>query len=327
MKTETDKRFIDFSEDLKKEGIISTYKAFCESVSISQQVYNDIKAGRRSVTIDIVINTCNTYNVSADYFLLNRNFSDSKTPKFVRVSNPNENTNKNPNKPKLQNSLGFVEGEIFKTKTPKNVINENDNKLDNIFDNKRKLQKTLSITPATYDLPKRSFVEVPVVDIDAAAGGGAINSDYTDETDQLRLPTSILPDTSSTRRCINVAGESMEPTLFDGTHIVIRLLNRAEWAQIRSGSVYVVTNREGETFIKRVRNKLRLQGVLVLISDNPDQRRYKPFEMTEEEIFNVWAVELMISDNIPPSDREIDDLRDQISDLRMLVERLVVRED
>lgn len=103
VKTETDKRFIDFSEGLKSNGIISTYKAFCESISISQQVYNDIKAGRRSVTIDIITNTCITYHVSADDFLLGQN--------------------------------------IFKTKTPKNVVKENDHINDHIFDHKRKLQK------------------------------------------------------------------------------------------------------------------------------------------------------------------------------------------
>ncbi|SUE33639.1 Peptidase S24-like [Rikenella microfusus] len=171
------------------------------------------------------------------------------------------------------------------------------------------------------------YVEVPVVDIEAAAGGGASNCDYMDESDNLRFPVSLLRPTKSKRLCINVAGESMEPTLFDGTQIVVRLLDRSEWGGIRSGDVYVVTNRSGETFIKRVRNKLRLQGVLVLTSDNPDQRRYRPFELSEEEIFNVWAVELMISDNIPPSDREIDDLRDQIGDLRMLIERLAAREN
>lgn len=236
------------------------------------------------------------------------------------------------------------EGEIFKTKTPKNVLNQNEDNFEDKKEDKRKLQKTSSIPPVLYDMPEkvslvtergttpyikgRAFVEVPVVDIDAAAGGGAVNSDYTDEFDKLRIPTTILPATASTRRCINVAGESMEPTLFDGARIIVRLLHRTEWATIRSGSVYVVTNRDGETFIKRVRNKLRAHGVLVLTSDNPDQRRFKPFELTEEEIFNVWAVELVITDVLLPSQREeTDDLRDQISELREMFERFIQREN
>ena len=52
-------------------------------------------------------------------------------------------------------------------------------------------------------------VSVPVVDIEAAAGGGAINSDYFDEADIMRLPSSILPRTSAKRLCISVSGDSM----------------------------------------------------------------------------------------------------------------------
>lgn len=232
----------------------------------------------------------------------------------------------------------------FKTKSTKSVNNKNVNSDVNPNVNFPKLPKRLTNTPVTYDMPEQvslatergttpyikgqAFVEVPVVDIDAAAGGGSVNSDYTDEFDKLRIPTTILPATASTRRCINVAGESMEPTLFDGTRIIVRLLHRTEWANIRSGSIYVVTNRDGETFIKRVRNKLRAHGVLVLTSDNPDQRRFKPFELTEDEIFNVWAVELVITDVLLPSQREeTDDLRDQISELREMFERFIQREN
>lgn len=170
-------------------------------------------------------------------------------------------------------------------------------------------------------------VSVPVVDIEAAAGGGAVNSDYFDEADVMRLPASMLPRTSAKRLCINVSGESMEPTIYDGTRIVVRLLDRSEWARIRSGEVYVVTDREGDTYVKRVRNKLKMHGVITLISDNPDKRKYKAFDLTEEEISNIWTVELTISDNIPPSEREnIEDLREQIGDLRELVEQIAARE-
>lgn len=267
----------------------------------------------------------------------------TKTPKNFTNENGEVKGEKMGEKRKLQNHSPF-DNEEFKTKTPKNVLNQNEDNFEDKKEDKRKLQKTSSIPPVLYDMPEKvslvtergatpyikgkTFVEVPVVDIDAAAGGGAVNSDYTDEFDKLRIPTTILPATASTRRCINVAGESMEPTLFDGARIIVRLLHRTEWATIRSGSVYVVTNRDGETFIKRVRNKLRAHGVLVLTSDNPDQRRFKPFELTEEEIFNVWAVELVITDVLLPSQREeTDDLRDQISELREMFERFIQREN
>lgn len=170
-------------------------------------------------------------------------------------------------------------------------------------------------------------VSVPVVDIEAAAGGGAVNSDYFNESEVLHFPSSMLSPTSSKRLCINVRGESMEPTIFDGTRIVVRLLDRSEWAHIRSGDVYVVTDREGNTFVKRLRNNLDMSGKLTLISDNPNQRKYSPFQLYEDEIFNVWTIELVISDSVPPSERDqIDDLRDEMRELREWIRGLPPRE-
>lgn len=170
-------------------------------------------------------------------------------------------------------------------------------------------------------------VSVPVVDIEAAAGGGAINSDYFDEADIMRLPASMLPRTSAKRLCISVSGESMEPTIYDGTRIVVRLLDRSEWARIRSGEVYVVTDREGNSYVKRLRNNLETSGRLILTSDNPNQRKYTPLPLMEDEISNVWAVELVISDIVPPSERDqIDDLRDEIRELREWMRNMQKRE-
>ena len=170
-------------------------------------------------------------------------------------------------------------------------------------------------------------VSVPVVDIEAAAGGGAINSDYFDEADVMRLPSSMLPHTSAKRLCISVSGESMEPTIYDGTRIVVRLLDRSEWARIRSGEVYVVTDREGNSYVKRLRNNLETSGRLILTSDNPNQRKYTPLPLMEDEISNVWAVELVISDIVPPSERDqIDDLRDEMRELREWVRNMQKRE-
>lgn len=170
-------------------------------------------------------------------------------------------------------------------------------------------------------------VSVPVVDIEAAAGGGAINSDYFDEADVMRLPSSMLPRTSAKRLCISVSGESMEPTIYDGTRIVVRLLDRSEWAGIRSGEVYVVTDRAGNSYVKRLRNNLETSGRLILTSDNPNQRKYTPLPLMEDEISNVWAVELVISDIVPPSERDqIDDLRDEIRELREWMRNMQKRE-
>ena len=233
-----------------------------------------------------------------------------------------------------------LSAESLQTKSTESVNNANVNSDVNPNVNFPKLHERLTNTPSKKiirDLAESlseklegstgGYIEVPLVDIEAAAGGGAPNADFIEEAENIRFPLSLLHHATGKLLCINVVGESMEPTLFDGSLVVIRLIDRSQWGRIRSGDVYVITDREGATYIKRVRNKLRSQGVLIMTSDNPDQRRYKPFERSEDEILNVWAVELVISNNIPPSDREIDDLRDQIDDLRTMIERLVDREN
>ena len=304
MANEITSRFLLLIRELTDTGQVSDGKDFANKVGVSPSAITEINKGRTNVGLSVIQKTVSTYpHINLEWLITG-------------------------------------EGEIFKTKTPKNVTIENSNINGNKKGNKRELQKTLPNTPSKKivrnlaeslsDKLKGSiggYIEVPLVDIEAAAGGGAPNADFIEEAENIRFPLSLLHHATGKLLCINVVGESMEPTLFDGSLVVIRLIDRSHWGNIRSGDVYVITDREGTTYIKRVRNKLRSQGVLIMTSDNPDQRRYKPFERSEDEILNVWAVELVISNNIPPSDREIDDLRDRIDDLQALIERLVDREN
>lgn len=222
------------------------------------------------------------------------------------------------------------EGGIFKTKTPKILIKENDKENDKDFDKERKLQKSLSndeedfeglqeARPVVYDMPEgvvENAVAVPVLPVEAAAGAGAFNLDFNEEVETMVLPRSFLTPTTSMRYCIDVRGESMEPTLLDRTRIVIRLLDRSNWGDVRNGKVYVITDREGLTYVKRVQNRLKTRGALVLISDNPDRDRFRSFELREEEIQHIWTVELYIADHIPPVAQRWDGLRDELDALR-----------
>ena len=90
----------------------------------------------------------------------------------------------------------------------------------------------------------------------------------------------------------------MEPTLYNNSRIVVRLLDEGEWEYTQTGEIYVVTDREGQTYIKRLTNNLRTTGEIILRSDNENQQLYKPFTMSEEDIFRIWAVELYLVRNV-----------------------------
>lgn len=260
---------------------------------------------------------------------------NSKTTENVREMNPNIIPNTNTNKRKLQKTLGNISDSSECTTEIHTAPDGTKIKVDlhTPKATRTDMHGESRPTPAAIAADIRSTytavgaVAVPVVDIEAAAGGGAINSDYFDEADVMRLPASMLPRTSAKRLCISVSGESMEPTIYDGTRIVVRLLDRSEWARIRSGEVYVVTDRDGNSYVKRLRNNLETSGRLILTSDNPNQRKYTPLPLMEDEISNIWTVELVISDIVPPSERDqIDDLRDEMRELREWVRNMQNRE-
>lgn len=72
----------------------------------------------------------------------------------------------------------------------------------------------------------------------------------------------------NTLMALTVAGESMEPNLYDGDIVVIDTADTA----MKDGVVYAF-NYDGESVIKRL---VRERGDWWLFSDNPDQTRHRP---------------------------------------------------
>lgn len=142
------------------------------------------------------------------------------------------------------------------------------------------------------------MVNVPVVDISVAAGGGFYNPDHMSEIDSIRFPRSMIKG-NSTYLCVRIKGESMVPTLQDGGYLVIRMLDRAEWQDIRDGHVHVVSDVEGRAYVKRLKNRLKEYGFVVCRSDNPDQVNYSGFNLKEDELSTIWHVEWYISAKMP----------------------------
>ena len=119
-------------------------------------------------------------------------------------------------------------------------------------------------------------------DVRASAGGGAFNFDENYEL--LSVDQTIMKNIVSTGdgeiEAITVDGESMEPTLQDGS---IVFLDR-EQTNINKDGIYVASTNAG-LFIKRIRQ--RADGMIELISDN---KNYSPEQILAEEIKIVGRV-------------------------------------
>lgn len=145
--------------------------------------------------------------------------------------------------------------------------------------------------------PSTDVVKIPIVEVSVAAGDGYYNSDSLEVIDSIQLPQSMVQ-----RRgqyfCVRVKGESMSPTLLDSSYLVIRLMNRSEWECMPEEQVYVITDREGRAFVKRVKNRLD-KGFIVCMSDNPDKANYPNFNLQVEELNTIWHAEWYISAKMP----------------------------
>jgi SOS-response transcriptional repressor LexA len=108
-------------------------------------------------------------------------------------------------------------------------------------------------------------------DINASAGGGAINFDINYEI--LYIDKKIMDKNLD---AINVIGDSMEPTLKDGSIIFIDRSGK----NIINGGIFVISTNAG-VFVKRL--NLKSSGVIEIISDNP----IYPKEMVKPEEINI----------------------------------------
>lgn len=138
------------------------------------------------------------------------------------------------------------------------------------------------------------------------------------------LPTYSLPDESfrsGSYRSFDIAGSSMEPTLFHGDRVVCSFIEPQYWNQaVKNGHVYVVVTRT-DILVKRLTNRIRTDACVDLISDNT---AFSPQSVSIEEIREIWWARLKITHylNKPAALDIAQDLEDQIARQSDLIDRL-----
>jgi SOS-response transcriptional repressor LexA len=119
-------------------------------------------------------------------------------------------------------------------------------------------------------------------DVRASAGGGAFTFDENYEvlTVDRTIMNNVITSSNQEIDAINVDGESMEPTLQDGSIVFI---DRTQTNLSKDG-IYIASTTAG-LFIKRIRQ--RADGMVELISDN---KAYSPEIMLADEVKIVGRV-------------------------------------
>ncbi len=157
------------------------------------------------------------------------------------------------------------------------------------------------------------IVHVPV----PAQAGYA--GDVTDPKFIQDLPTYTLPDYKykvGTHRSFDVAGDSMEPTLFEGDKVVCSFLEPTLWENaLKNNYVYVIVTR-GDVVVKRIENKITENKELILYSDNGF---YEPYKVNISDVREIWYVRAKISPFLPSPQNIRNMLRDEIREMRKTI--------
>ena len=115
------------------------------------------------------------------------------------------------------------------------------------------------LTIVTNGADDERIVHVPIP-AQAGYAGEMANPTFVQD-----LPSFTLPDYKykvGTHRSFDVAGDSMEPTLFEGDKVVCSFLEPTLWENsIKDNYVYVIVTR-GDIVVKRVFNKLKEEKLL-----------------------------------------------------------------
>ncbi|MCB0555281.1 MAG: peptidase S24 [Phaeodactylibacter sp.] len=135
------------------------------------------------------------------------------------------------------------------------------------------------------------------------------------------LPSFTLPDYKykvGTHRSFDVAGDSMETTLFEGDKVICSYLEPTLWeSAIKDSYVYVIVTR-GDVVVKRVVNFLKAEKQLELSSDNAF---YEPYRVNLGDIREIWYVRAKISPFLPSPQNLKHYLHDEVQELKQTISK------
>lgn len=163
------------------------------------------------------------------------------------------------------------------------IAKESRDKIDNVLnEDPQKYHTKVTITDT------EGHALIPIINIKAAAG---LPSNCGNVAYYKNLPTISMPMQqyrTGTWALIQASGDSMETTISHGQWMMCQRLY--DQSDIKDGNVYVILLQSGPV-VKRVLNRVKQRGTLVLQSDNP---AYNMIEVNaSEDVLQIWRVEMV----------------------------------
>ena len=216
--------------------------------------------------------------------------------------------------PRLNNLLKF--SEVFKVSVD-TLISEDVSGFDSAFGNVFSTKPRMKVLSITVDQKGEEYIDLIPQKASAGYLNGYADPEYLEDMPKFKLPF-IAGD--GTYRAFEISGDSMLP-LVPGTVIICKYMETA--SEIKSGKPYILlTSTEGIVF-KRVYIGNTHTNTCELVSDN---KFYQSYEVSKEDIMEVWEAVMYISKNFPepPDETETDivNLKNIVLDLQQEVIKL-----
>lgn len=148
----------------------------------------------------------------------------------------------------------------------------------------REPREVVAESALTVSAPQ-SATGVPVYDIDVTAGRRELSLELTDDRIIGRIN---LPNISEDAAIVRVSGDSMDPTVRNGSYVAIRPVSNTTY--IFWGQIYVIVLDDYRMvkFVKRNPDNRKV----TLHSDNPS---YDDMEVNRDDIRRLYLVEAVIN--------------------------------
>ncbi len=217
-------------------------------------------------------------------------------------------------------------GESDKKMVPKMVPNTVPNEQKYTTKITTKLPSKSNLTDDNIgNLPKVVTVDsndrdiISLVPVKAAAGylNGYGDPEYIE-----KLPTLYMPGlTGATHRAFEIRGQSMMPNLHSGSICIGRWVESIN--DIKDRRVYIIVSKFDGIVVKRVLNRIKQDGKLIMISDNDNKKEYPNYPIDAEDVLEIWYWRGAVIREVPEPGTQYARFNDLEGRLSMLESRLL----
>jgi phage repressor protein C with HTH and peptisase S24 domain len=243
-------RFTEVLRLINNNGLVESNKEFCEKLNIHVQIIYDIKNNKRSVTLDMLSDLLNFYNVNPSYILNNQGEVFLSGNMSGSMSGIGENQNKT-----TQNNRTFP-------------------------DNSQSQSQGSSNSFKSYPKPEREVKDVPFIPVEVHAGAF---SDGEYSFSAIEMGTYLVPEFKGAEFYVRITGLSMQPYYLHGDILACKRFQGRLWFEW--GKPHVLDTLQG-SLIKRLFESKKPDHV-ILRSDN---ERYPDIDIPLSEVRNIYIV-------------------------------------